>query len=116
MKRFATFAILVSAVAVSACAPDVPIDIVGHWTTADPTYADRGFRIAEDSVFLEVGPGAVEGYRVRSVRRTEQPGRTQFDIRYENRYRTYDMRIYYHPSDGVRLASRPSILWSRATP
>jgi hypothetical protein len=116
-SRFASTAgaALVAMMMLGACGKaSVPDELIGAWGTTTAQYADRGFRLTPDSLYLITGPGGHEAYRVKAVARRDERDRRRYDVTYANDIRKFDLRLYYHPAEGVvRLASRNQMVWTR---
>jgi hypothetical protein len=84
MAKGRTLPVLLALVAALACAREgMPAELIGHWTTDDPRYADRSLEIRAERIAFGVGPGGHMAYLVRGVEReTDTTGEL--------------LRIYYH--------------------
>ncbi len=117
-RKSLSLTIVAAALGMAAGCSREPVaqELIGSWATDVPAYKDRGFRITEDSLFLQTNAAVTEPYRIKTISSHEESGRVRYDMKYENVLRAYDMRIYYYPTEGVvRMANRENMIWKKKT-
>lgn len=92
---------------------EAPGEILGRWATDDPRYAERAFVIRPDEFHLEVGPDSILEYRLKEVRRLDEPGHDAYEVVYFTREGETVQRLELYPEGVVRLRNPPDVLWVR---
>jgi hypothetical protein len=114
MAKGRTLPVLLALVAALACAREgMPAELIGHWTTDDPRYADRSLEISAERISFGVGPGGRMAYLVKGVERETDASGELYRVYYHlpgEFERTLELRL---PQAGrLRIGNR-SQNWTR---
>jgi len=97
----------------------VPRELVGHWTTTNNRYADRGFSLSQSTLALFTSASDSTVYRIQSATREERAGDVLYTIRYEDQGGVLPFAVAYGPraQDGspewIHFPHQPEIEWRR---
>lgn len=91
-----------------------PPEAVGHWTTVDPRYADRGLRVGPHEVVLEVGPGVqpLRG-RILAVSTWQEDPFTVIHIEYDAGEGAMSLDMMLVGPNRMRLRNPSDVIWTR---
>jgi len=91
-----------------------PPEAVGHWTSLDPRYVDRGLRVEARYVILERGPdGAPLRGRILAVRTWKENPFTVVHIEYDAGQGRTSLDMMLLGADRMRLRNPPDAVWTR---
>jgi hypothetical protein len=94
----------------------VPREFVGAWSTTAIPYADRGFVITSDSLWLRLGPEVSIAYPIAGVRKSRTADAVQYTFLYGDGSALLEMGLRMNPDSTVHLASLPSVRWRKERP
>ena len=86
----------------------IPDELIGHWTTTQPGYADRALEFKPDAVIFSFGEQGVSVHPVYRVARTNSPSYTGYVIEYVDGDQVSTLSLRYVPSplQVIRLANQ----------
>ena len=95
-----------------------PNDLVGIWETSAPKYADRFFKIDQDTITIGQGGDAFEIHVIKKIHAKKIPEERSilYTIYYENEsVDDYKFAFYYSPENGgmIRLKHKKNIIWKK---
>lgn len=103
-----------------AHADPLPEAAVGHWTTSDPKFANRGFDLTPTTVVFRTGPGPADFTRHAVIGTTvrAQPGRRLVTLSYalDGGTMTFAFRIEDGQEPTIRLVNLQEVTWSKVRP
>lgn len=91
----------------------VPDALLGTWTTSSTRYADRGFVITADSLYLRIGSGQTVGYPIEGVRTGRGDHSAVMTLHYREGGEILEMGLKRGPQEGVSLVNLPEVIWVR---
>jgi hypothetical protein len=94
----------------------VPAEFLGSWRTTAASYADRGFVIASDSLWLHLGPDVSIAYPITGVREQRQGDAVLFTFLYGEDASVLEMSLRMELDTTVYLPSLPSVRWAKEQP
>lgn len=95
-----------------------PNELVGIWKTSAPKYADRFFKLDQDTITIGQGGDAFEIYVIKKIHVKKIPEERSilYTIYYENEeVDAYKFAFYYSPENGgsIRLQYQKNIIWKK---
>jgi hypothetical protein len=90
----------------------VPEAVLGTWTTSSTRYADRGFVITADSLYLRVGGGQTVAHPLDGARRGRGADSALVTLHYRAGGEILEMGLRLGP-EHVTLANLPEVTWKR---
>ena len=91
-----------------------PPDMVGDWRTADPRYADRGFRLTENDIVILRGPDDPPGGgHIESIRTWKEYANDIVRVAYTTEGGEDVIDFVLHPDGTLRLRNPSDVVWSR---
>ena len=106
-------AVLVLTAALACARDEVPVELIGRWTSDDPRYADRALEIGAEQIAFGVDAGIRIAYRIQGIERVEDAGalyRLSYDAPGEPE-RELRLRV---PAPGRLRIDNHSELWTRS--
>jgi hypothetical protein len=91
-------------------------EFLGSWRTTAASYADRGFVISSDSLWLRLGPDVSIAYPVIGVREQRQGDAVLFTFLYGEDPSVLEMSLRMELDTTVYLAGLPSVRWAKEQP
>ena len=93
-----------------------PNELVGIWKTSAPKYADRFFKIDQDTITIGTGGENVEIYTIKKITMKKDPAERSllYTIYYKNEEGVeYKFAFYYSSEKGgmIRLKNQRHIVW-----
>lgn len=110
---------LLLALAAAGCGEDLaetaPPELIGHWTTTDARYADRGFDISRDSIVFHTGGESFTTHAIEGVATEESEGRTLYRVLYRMAPDEEPLAFSFHMDAGgeVRFRNQQGMVWTR---
>lgn len=101
-----------------ACGPveeTLPAELLGTWTTEDPSYEGRFMQIFKDRIYFGTGQGDPSPNSIIAVSTDYQDNLAICTIDYQepdgDEYRL--LLRYHHSEDELQLANRRRVTWTR---
>jgi len=114
-----TLAILVSVLLVRRSTADdaeLAPDVLGLWTTSDPRYGDRAFRITNDSLTLNLGEGTgTVTYPIAHVSRRRLDQATSYVLEYTDPTDGVSYKLPFVQKDGgiIQIDNQDGVEWTQ---
>ncbi len=94
---------------------EIPDGMVGLWTTTDPRYADRAFRVTKTTLTFHVGPQDSTYHDIVRVRAKKDNIATQFTVYYTQSGLELEFPLLYVESPGptILLPNQREMTWRK---
>ena len=80
---------------------DIPLNLVGKWTTSAPGYQDRFLEITKETLTYGLGGDKEDVYFISSIKESPEGNNMLYTISYKNKDGLeYTRSFYYHPENG----------------
>ena len=101
----------------SGCTEELsmPEELIGTYTTTEPSYAGRSLELSSFEVVFGLGEDGTSRHSIESVSREDDRGKTLYTLAYAGEGGT-DQLIFYHDkarSGSIVLHNQTSITWTR---
>lgn len=96
---------------------DIPLNLIGKWTTSAPRYQDRFFEIAKETLTYGLGGDKLDVYPISSIEESLEGNNRLYTINYKNTDGLkFTQSFYYHPGNGgsIQLKNQEHIEWRKA--
>lgn len=96
---------------------DIPLSLIGKWTTSAPRYQDRFFEIAKEMLIYGLGGDKIDVYHISSIEESLEGNNRLYTINYKNTDGLkFTQSFYYHPENGgsIQLKNQEHIEWRKA--
>jgi hypothetical protein len=91
----------------------VPEEFLGTWATTFARYADRGFVITSDTLWLRLGEGGSVAYPIEGVERNRNADSSLFTFNYRDGASSLQLRLRMNRDTTVHLANLPTVDWKK---
>jgi len=95
---------------------DIPINLIGKWTTSAPGYQDRFLEITKETLTYGLGGDKEDAYLISSIEENPEGNNTVYTISYKNRDGLeFTRSFYYHPESGgaIQFKHQEHIEWRK---
>jgi hypothetical protein len=95
---------------------DIPLNLIGKWTTSAPRYQDRFFEIAKETLTYGLGGDKIDVYLISSIEESLEGNNRLYTINYKNTDGLkFTQSFYYHPENGgsIQLKHQEHIEWRK---
>lgn len=94
---------------------DLPQEMLGVWTTNDPRYADRGFRLTPTTLTIYTAADDSTFHQIKYVEHREDPIASLYVITYLWYNEEYEMGFYFvpTPNEVIRLRNQRDMAWRK---
>lgn len=94
---------------------EIPDGMVGLWTTADPRYADRAFRVTKTTLTFHVGPQDSTYHDIVRVRAKKGDITTQFTVYYTHSGLELEFPLLYveRSDTTIQLLNQRGMTWRK---
>ncbi|MCJ7540837.1 MAG: hypothetical protein WBG61_08460 [Desulfobacterales bacterium] len=95
---------------------DIPLNLIGKWTTSAPRYQDRFFEITKETLIYGLGGGKIDVYFISSMEESLEGNNILYTINYKNTDGLkFTQSFYYHPENGgsIQLKHQEHIKWTK---
>ena len=80
---------------------DIPLNLVGKWTTSAPGYEDRFLEITKETLTYGIGEDKEDVYLISSLEESLEQNNRLYTIGYKNTDGLkFTRSFYYHPENG----------------
>ena len=96
---------------------DIPLNLIGKWTTSAPRYQDRFFEIAKETLTYGLGGDKIDVYHISSIEESLEGNNRLYTINCKNTDGLkFTQSFYYHPGNGgsIQLKNQEHIEWRKA--
>ena len=96
---------------------DIPLNLIGKWTTSAPRYQDRFFEIAKETLTYGLGGDKEDVYFISSIKESPEGNNMLYTISYKNTEGLeFTRSFYYHPENGgaIQFKHQEHIEWRKA--
>jgi len=96
---------------------DIPLNLIGKWTTSAPRYQDRFFEIAKETLTYGLGGDKLDVYPISSIEESLEGNNHLYTINCKNTDGLkFTQSFYYHPGNGgsIQLKNQEHIEWRKA--
>lgn len=94
-----------------------PQELIGVWTTSDPTYRDRFMAINSGTVSFGTGDGTVTTGFIRNVEETSERGELVYSLTYTTDDGEQELSVSFEPANGfLRFSHQPGVVWKKSGP
>ena len=93
---------------------DIPLNLIGRWTTSEPRYQDRFFEITKETLTYGLGGDKIDVYLISSMKESLEGNNRLYTINYKNTDGLkFTQSFYYHPENGgsIQLKHQEHIEW-----
>lgn len=93
-----------------------PAHLIGVWTTTNPRYEERYFKLTTSSTMVVgKGDGLEDVYRIVMIEESTQDAMSRYTITYLSEGEEYNFHFLYDPSgDGmIRFVNQEGLNWTR---
>lgn len=98
---------------------DIPNGAVGLWTTLTPNYADRAFRLTQNTLTFHVSPEDSTFHPIVRVESSSEDGSnaTQYTIFYTHYRDMYEFSFLYSevPDTTIKFVNQREMIWRKRT-
>jgi hypothetical protein len=91
----------------------VPEQFLGSWATTAAPYADRGFVISRDSLWLRLGHGQSAAYPIVGVRRRWSVDSALYTLHYRDGASSLELGLRMERDTTVHIANLPTVVWKK---
>jgi hypothetical protein len=91
----------------------VPEAFLGTWTSAAERYADRGFVITSDTLWLRLGEEQSIAYPILGVNRNRNADSSLFTFHYRDGASSLQLGLRMSRDSTVHLANLPTVDWKK---
>jgi len=95
---------------------DIPLNLIGKWTTSAPGYQDRFLEITKETVSYGLGGDKEDAYLITSIKESPEKNNMLYTISYKNTDGLeFTRSFYYHPENGgaIQFKHQEHIEWSK---
>ena len=95
---------------------DIPLNLIGKWTTSAPRYQDRFFEITKETLIYGLGGEKIDVYLISSIEESLEGNNRLYTINYKNTDGLkFTQSFYYHPENGgsIQLKHQEHIEWRK---
>ncbi|MBT8403874.1 MAG: hypothetical protein KJP18_08460 [Gemmatimonadetes bacterium] len=93
---------------------ELPVELWGTWTTADPQYEGRALEFAENWFVVYRGESGPAAYRVREVESVPTPvGRAYRVVHTDEVEDLQTLELLMHDDGSLYLRNPPHVVWRR---
>lgn len=93
-----------------------PEILMGTWTTAEPRYQDRFFKITKETITYGLGGDKISIYFISSVEKNIEGNKIQYTINYKNAGGLgFTRSFYFKPLNGgtIQFKNQKKIEWHK---
>jgi len=95
---------------------NIPLNLIGKWTTSAPRYQDRFFEITKETLIYGLGGEKIDVYLISSIEESLEKNNRLYTINYKNTDGLkFTQSFYYHPENGgsIQLKHQEHIEWRK---
>jgi len=95
---------------------DIPLDLIGKWTTSAPGYQDRFLEITKKTLTYGIGGNKEDVYLISSIEENLGKNNRLYTIGYKNTDGLeFTRSFYYHPKNGgsIQFKHQEHIEWRK---
>ena len=95
---------------------DIPLNLIGKWTTSVPGYQDRFLEITKETVSYGLGGDKEDAYLITSIKESPEGNNMLYTISYKNTDGLeFTRSFYYHPENGgaIQFKHQEHIEWRK---
>ena len=95
---------------------DIPLNLIGKWTTSAPRYQDRFFEITKETLIYGLGGGKIDVYFISSMEESLEGNNILYTINYKNTDGLeFTRSFYYHPENegAIQFKHQEHIKWTK---
>jgi hypothetical protein len=95
---------------------DIPLDLIGKWTTSAPGYQDRFFEITKETVTYGLGGDKEDAYLISNIEKSPEKINILYTISYKNTDGLeFTRSFYYDPENGgtIQFKHQEHIEWRK---
>jgi hypothetical protein len=92
---------------------DIPVSLIGKWTTSAPGYQDRFVEITKETLTYGLGGDKEDVYVISRLEENPEGKNIIYTINYKNEDVKYTRSFYYHPENGgtIQFKHQEHIKW-----
>jgi hypothetical protein len=94
---------------------DIPINLMGKWTTSAPGYQDRFIELTKETLVYGLGGDKEDVYIISSLEKNLEGKNTVYTINFKNSEVKYTRSFYYHPEHGgtIQFKHQEKVTWRK---
>jgi hypothetical protein len=94
---------------------DIPINLMGKWTTSAPGYQDRFIELTKETLVYGLGGDKEDVYIISSLEKNLEGKNTVYTINFKNSEVKFTRSFYYHPEHGgtIQFKHQEQITWHK---
>jgi hypothetical protein len=94
---------------------DIPINLMGKWTTSAPGYQDRFIELTKETLVYGLGGDKEDVYIISSLEKNLEGKNTVYTIDFKNSEVKFTRSFYYHPEHGgtIQFKHQEQITWHK---
>ena len=95
---------------------DIPLNLIGKWTTSAPGYQDRFLEITKETLTYGLGGDKTDAYLISGIEESPEGNIILYTIGYKNTDGLeFTRSFYYHPENGgaIQFKHQEHIEWRK---
>jgi hypothetical protein len=94
---------------------DIPINLIGKWTTSAPGYQDYFFELTKETIIYGHNGGEQDVYIISSLEKNQEGKDIIYTINYKSTDVKFTRSFYYHPENGgtIQFKHQEHIKWRK---
>ena len=94
---------------------DIPVKLLGKWTTSAPGYQDRFIELTKETLIYGIGGDREDVYTITGLEKNLEGNRIIYTIKYKNSEVKFTRTFYYHPEKGgtIQFMHQEHITWRK---